>query len=63
MKTPDATEIKNEINEISSRIDNIVKTVKQYFPVTEADRQTDGETEPEQAESTCNHQQKPEQEA
>ncbi|MCF8094549.1 MAG: hypothetical protein K9J79_04235 [Desulfobacteraceae bacterium] len=65
MKAPDAGEIKNEIEEISSRIDTILKTVKKYYPITETEAA--GKTSPadktQQDESTCHFKQKPDQEA
>ncbi|MFP4452528.1 MAG: hypothetical protein ACLFNW_08195 [Desulfobacterales bacterium] len=65
MKQPDAAEIKNEIEAISSRIDSILKTVKKYYPVTETEpaRETKPAAEEQQEESDCHIKQTPDQEA
>lgn len=63
MKLTDAGEIKNEIEKISNRIDSILKTVKRYYPITEADQETSPAGEAQQDASTCHLKQKPDQEA
>ena len=35
MKSPDDTELKSEIDEISGRIDNIIDSVRQYCAITD----------------------------
>lgn len=64
MKTPDASKIKKEIEEISGRIDNILKTVKKYYPLTETESagQSSPEEQSKQDESTSRLNQEPDQE-
>ncbi|MFW5957544.1 MAG: hypothetical protein ACOCQ0_00135 [Desulfosalsimonas sp.] len=65
MKAPDAAEIKNEIDEISNRIENILKTVKKHYPVSAAETtgETDSGAEAQQENSNCHLKQTPDQEA
>ncbi|MFW5975613.1 MAG: hypothetical protein ACQETG_10795 [Thermodesulfobacteriota bacterium] len=63
MKAPDAMEIKNEIETISTRIDSILKTVKKYYPITGSEPETTPAAEAQQDASTCHLKHKPDQEA
>lgn len=49
MTTPDDSQLKAEIDEIGSRIDKIVKKVRQYFP--EPDAATDTDPDPDEGET------------
>lgn len=62
MAAPDDLEIKDEIEAIADRIDNILKTVKRHYQITE-NAKNQSETESEQSASTCHDNQTPEQEA
>ncbi|MFW6052739.1 MAG: hypothetical protein ACOC8I_02395 [Desulfosalsimonas sp.] len=65
MKAPEADAIKNEIDKISGRIDNILKTVQKYYPVTETEtaRENNPGSEAQPEKFDCHLKQKPDQEA
>ena len=62
MAAPDDLEIKDEIETIANRIDNIIKTVKRHYPITESTK-NQNKTESEQSTPACHDNQTPEQEA
>lgn len=61
---PDDMQLKAEIDSIASRIDHIIQSVQQYFPIPEKPSETENHTDPDDPDDRHpSHHQSPEQEA
>ena len=63
-KQPDDMQLKEEIDSIANRIDHIIQTVQQYYPIPDKPSETQNHTDPgDPVNRHPSHHQSPEQEA
>ncbi|MGM0453170.1 MAG: hypothetical protein ACQERN_08395 [Thermodesulfobacteriota bacterium] len=62
-KQPDDMQLKTEIDSIASRIDHIIHTVQQYYPIQDNPSDTQHRPDPSDPHNRQPHHQPPEQEA